>query len=300
MIPILHSVSYAGLWGQAAMNLETFIPHTAKLGYRGVMLMTKRPHLSPLDYDEKRLDQLKDLLDTHRLTVPCLAGYSDPNTGYSATSAPFAPVGECQLVAIRQWAQAAARLGAPILRLMSGPAHAGVPYHAQWQRSVAFLREACDVAADFGVTIGIQNHDDLGGHYLSLRDLIEEIDRPNCKTCFDAWSVALQDQDMAEAVKCLAPYVVHTTVADYVRRPRFHYHHPGEGNVYEHQLDEIKACPPGEGFIDYKTFFDALRTSGFEGTVAFEMCSPLLGGGSLENLDRYARQFLDYIKPWRT
>jgi hypothetical protein len=29
--------------------------------------------------------------------------------------------------------------------------------------------------------------------------------------------------------------------------------------------------------------------------VAYEMCSPLLGGGGIDNLDTYARRFLDYV-----
>jgi hypothetical protein len=42
MKPVLHSVSYAGLWGQDRLSLEEFFPHAAKLGFSGVMLMTKR------------------------------------------------------------------------------------------------------------------------------------------------------------------------------------------------------------------------------------------------------------------
>jgi len=30
--------------------------------------------------------------------------------------------------------------------------------------------------------------------------------------------------------------------------------------------------------------------------VAYEMCSPLAGGGSMENLDRCARRFLEFIR----
>lgn len=298
MKPILHSVSYAGLWGQVSMTLEEFVPHAAQLGYAGVMLMTKQPHLSPLTYDEKRLDRLVTLLAEHRLTVDCLAGYSDPNAGFSATSGPFAPLPEMQLVTIRTWVQMAVKLKAAIIRLMTGSATTGETYHTQWKRSVAFLRQACDLAADSGITIGLQNHDDIAGHHLSMLDLIEEIDRPNCKACLDAWSIALQDENLADAVRQMKDHIVHTTVADYVRRPRFHYHFPGEGNVYERVLDEVKAVPPGEGFIDYATFFDALKQTGYSGAVAFEMCSPLRGGGSMQNLDRYAKTFLEFLKPW--
>jgi hypothetical protein len=51
----------------------------------------------------------------------------------------------------------------------------------------------------------------------------------------------------------------------------------------------------GEGFIDYRGFFDALEAGGFDGSIAYEMCSPLLGGGDIRNLDRYAERFLHYM-----
>lgn len=298
MKAILHSVSYAGFWGQEAVSLEDFIDRAAALGYAGVMLMAKRPHLSPLDVDEKRLDRLAQRAREKKLSVDCLAAYSDPGCGFSATAGPFAPIGEMQLVNIRQYAAMAQRLGASVIRLLTGPAASGEAYTIQWNRCARFMREACDLAAPFGVTIGIQNHDDIAGHYLSMADLIDEIDRPNCKACFDAWSVALQGDDLAEAARHMGDRIIHTTVADYVKRPRFKYHNPGQGNVYERTLDEVRAVPPGEGFIDYGKFFDALRDNGYNGTVAFEMCSPLRGGGSFENLDRCAKKFLEFFAPW--
>jgi sugar phosphate isomerase/epimerase len=51
----------------------------------------------------------------------------------------------------------------------------------------------------------------------------------------------------------------------------------------------------GEGFIDYPGFLRALREIGYDGYVAYEMCSPLRGGGSEQNLDRCARRFLEYM-----
>ncbi len=189
-------------------------------------------------------------------------------------------------------------LGAPILRLFTGPDNEREDYAAQWRRSVDFLRQACDLAGECGVTVGVQNHDDIAAHYLSLADLIDEVNRPNCKACFDAWSVALHGDDLAAAVRHLGARIVHTTVADYVKRPRFKYHHPGRGNNYERTLDEIRAVPPGEGFIDYPGFFRALREIGYQGAVAFEMCSPLRGGGDIENLDRYALRFIECSKTW--
>jgi len=298
MKAILHSVSYAGLWGQARLTLEEFIPRAARLGYSGVMLMTKRPHLSRLDYDRRRVEQLAELLRANNLSADCLAGYNDPGAGHGGAAVSFAPLGEMQLTVIRQWAEMAGLLGAGVLRLLTGPANEREDYPVQWSRSVSFLREASDIAAEFGVTVGVQNHDDIAAHYLAMADLIDEVNRPNCRACFDAWSAALHGDDLGQAVRHMGKRIVHTTVADYVRWPRFRYHHPGRGNNYERCLDEIKAVPPGEGFIDYESFFSALREIGYQGTVAFEMCSPLRGGGNIETLDHYARQFLRFMTPW--
>ena len=95
MKPVLHSVSYAGLWGQHRMSLEEFIPHAARLGFAGVMLMTKRPHLSALDYDRDKVRALAHMLKEYHLSVPCLAGYNNPGVGCSTHSFdhPFDAVG---------------------------------------------------------------------------------------------------------------------------------------------------------------------------------------------------------------
>ena len=39
----------------------------------------------------------------------------------------------------------------------------------------------------------------------------------------------------------------------------------------------------------------ALREGGFNGWVSYEMCSPLVGGGSRDRLTTCARRFLDYM-----
>ena len=44
MKPVLHSISYAGLWrGQAALSLEDFLRRAAGLGFAGVEITAKRP-----------------------------------------------------------------------------------------------------------------------------------------------------------------------------------------------------------------------------------------------------------------
>lgn len=286
----LHSVSYAGLWSQARLSLDDFLTRAKSLGYSAVMLMAKRPHLSVLDYDTDARRRLREQIDRLGLHVCCLAGYTDFCIGGER---PEIPLREMQIAHVIELCRAARDLGCPLVRVFTGYDYRTATQDQQWLACVTSLRECAKAAAKLGVTIGVQNHHDHAVHYESLIDLLQEIGEPNCKALFDAWAPALQGTDLAACAKKMAPYTVHTTVADYVLRPRYHYQ-PQLIN-YEKQTDAVRAVPMGEGFIDYRSFFKALKEGGFEGYVAYEMCSYLRGGGSEQNLDRCARKFLDYM-----
>ncbi|MBY0526352.1 MAG: sugar phosphate isomerase/epimerase [Gemmataceae bacterium] len=290
--PCLHSVSYAGIWsGQVQLSLDAFLERARALGYGSVMLMAKRPHLSVLDYDAEARKRLRQHLERLDLKVACLAGYTDFGLN---SERPGIPIREMQVGHVRELSRLAAELNCKLVRVFTAYDTASANFDQQWIECVTCLRECARDAARFGVTIGVQNHHDVAVHYDSLFDMLEEIDEPNCKAMFDAWAPALHGADLVAAVKKMAPYTVHTTVADYVKRPRFCYRPPLVN--YERQTDAIRAVPMGEGFIDYRGFFRALSESGYDGYVAYEMCSYLRGGGDETNLDRCARKFLEYMR----
>lgn len=293
MFPLaLHSVSYAGVWaGQARLSLFEFIEKASELGFESVMLMAKRPHLSVLDTPPVQLLEIKQRLKDQGLQVACLAGYTDFTLG---SERPDIPLREMQILYVREMARLASELRCPLIRVFTGYSTPQVTYDQQWNWCVDSLRECARQAADFGVTIGVQNHHDNAVHHDALLDLIREIDHPQCQVMFDAWAPALQGVDPVAGVQSLARHIVHTTVADYVRRPRYKYL-PQLVN-YAPEPDSIRAVPMGEGFIDYASFFKALQQTGYTGAVAYEMCSMLRGGGSLENLDRCAIQFREYMR----
>jgi sugar phosphate isomerase/epimerase len=298
---VLHSVSYAGFWpGQARLTLEEFIPRAAHLGFEGVMLVAKRPHLSILDFTPdapERRRQVRRLAEASGVRVACLAGYTDFTAGIDR---PEIPVWEMQVGYVAQLAQLASELDCPLIRIFTAYERPGVPHGTAWGRTVEALREAARLAAVYGVTLAVQNHHDLAVHHESMAQLLAEVDHPNCKAGFDAWAPALQGlrgPDLADAVRRMAPFIAQTIVADYQPRPRFAYR-PGLVN-YVPEPPLMVAVPTGEGIIDYPTFFDTLAEVGYDGPVAYEMCSPLRDGGSLETLDRYARRFLDAMASYR-
>ncbi|QDV39092.1 sugar phosphate isomerase/epimerase family protein [Tautonia plasticadhaerens] len=286
----LFSVSYAGLWGQHRLDLPEFIARAARLGYDAVMLMGKRPHLSPLDATPARVAELREALDRHRIRCAALGGYTD----LAGVGAAEVPALEMQIAYAEALARLAEGLGAGVVRLFTAYEVAGTGAQELWPRVVGALQEICDRAAPHGVTIAVQNHHDLGVHTDALLELLHDVGRPNCKLGFDAWSPALRGEDLYEAARRAAPHAVLTTNADYIRLPRYRYR-PELVNYEASGPEWVRAVPFGEGFIDYPAFFRGLRDGGFEGVANYEMCSPVRGGGSVENLDAYAAGYVRWM-----
>ena len=287
----LFSVSYAGLWGQAALGLEDFLRKAKALGYHGVELMGKRPHLSPLDASPERAADLARLARELGLEVACVAAYTNFTAGLESAEVPLVDI---QVQYVESLARLASALGCRLVRVFTGYESGRAPLGTLWARCIDGLRACCDRAAPLGVTIGVQNHHDLGVHTDAFLELLADVDRPNCRAMFDAWSPALRGEDLYAAAKRAAPLAVYTTAADYVRLPRFRYQ-PDLVNYAPAEPPMVRAVPMGEGIVDYPSFFRGLRDGGYDGWVAYEMCSPLRGGGGIENLDRCAARFIDYM-----
>jgi sugar phosphate isomerase/epimerase len=288
---VLHSVSYSGSWGQHALSVEQFASKAAELGFDGVMLMAKRPHLSVLDWPQSARVRLRSRLEKLGLRVTCIAGYTNFTADLEHGDIPNR---EFQIRHVVELAEMARDLGGGLVRVFTGYEQPSPPPSAQVKIVVEALKECARRAAEFGVTIGVQNHHDLACGYESQLDLIQEINEPNCRAMFDAWAPALHGADIVAAAAMMAKTTVFTTTANYGLRPRYRYH-PAQVN-YEKLLPALQAVPIDEGFIDYRSFLKALTESGYSGPVAYEMCSPLRGGGSLDNLDAYARRFLEFMR----
>ena len=114
---LLHSVSYAGLWGQAFLDIDSFLAKAAALGYDGVMLMAKRPHVSPLDYGPAERAHLRAQLAKHRLEHNVLAGYCDLTAGLDRRDIPHK---EIQLAYLRELCHLAREIGVDTVRIFTG------------------------------------------------------------------------------------------------------------------------------------------------------------------------------------
>ena len=294
----LHSVSYSGVWrGQALLTVDEFLVKAKELGFDGVMLGAKRPHVSLIDYDDAARKKLRARIKELGLELVCIAGYNDFTAGVDKAGVPHA---EIQAIYIGELARLASDLGTNMVRIYTGYERPDLPFDKQYAIVVEGLQMAGKIAAKYGVTLVVQNHHDIALHHDAMKWLLDEVNLPNVKAAFDCWSPTLEglsSEEIKKAIHTMKPYLVHTTAADYELLPRFKYEVTQTN--YIPLVSQMRAVPMGEGFLDYKTFINTLKEIGYQGYITYELCEVLKGGGSIENLDKSAKKFLEYVKQFR-
>ena len=158
---VLHSVSYAGLWGQAFLTVEQFVDKAAELGFDGVEMMAKRPHLSVLDYRPGDRARLGNHLERRNIRCSCIAGYTNFTADLEHADIPQR---EIQIRHVVELAEMARDLACGLVRVFTGYDTPAASYGKQWSLVVDSLRECARRAAELDVTIGVQNHHDLALH----------------------------------------------------------------------------------------------------------------------------------------
>ena len=216
----LHSVSYMGIWrGQATLTVDEFLVKAKQLGFDGVMLAAKRPHVSLIDYDDATRQKLKARIKELGLELVCLAGYCDFTSGVDKAGIPNT---EIQAIYIGELARLARDLGTGMVRVYTGYERPDLPYDKQYAMVVEGLRMAGNIAAKYGITLAVQNHHDIALHHDAMKWLLDEVNLPNVRAAFDCWSPTLEGlspEEIKKAIYTMKHYIVHTTTADYKELP---------------------------------------------------------------------------------
>src|SRR5436190_4273061 len=168
---------------------------------------------------------------------------------------------------IKNWAEVAAKLGAPVLRVFADTqmrtqtwetASKGATREEVEKWIAADIRACAEHAAKFGVIIGVQNHGDFLKTADNLISLIKRIDSPWCGAIVDTGYFKATDP-YAEMAKA-APYAVNW---------------------------QIKQSPLGveaedASPTDLKKLLGVIRKSGYRGYLPIETLSPRGGGGGYD------------------
>ena len=292
---ILHSVSYSSAWkGQTALSLEGVVDKAIELGFDGIELMAKRPHASPIDMGKEERRSLREKLKDNNLELACIAGYQDFSTSLDY---PDMPILEKELLYLRETIRLAHDLECKIVRIYSGYLRPNIPFQDQWDWCVAYIREAARFAENEGVLLALQNHSEITVHHQDVLQMIEEVGSPAMRVALDAPYVQKTAVPIEQAVTDVASLLAYSTASDHTSRVVSLGLAPTAFRMAGYyELTKSLAVPLGDGIVDYRAFFAALKKVGYDSYMAYEICSPIRGGGSEGNLDLCAKRSLDYLR----
>ena len=141
--------------------------------------------------------------------------------------------------------------------ILMGPLYAGFktftgkPATAdEWNWSVTGMREIAEHAEKQNVTLAIESLNRFETYLLTCaadtRRYVEAVNHPNCRAAFDTFHANMEEKNVAEAIRTLAPYLVHV------------------------QFSENDRSTPGAGQIDFPMVLSALREVNYTGPIAIE------------------------------
>ena len=245
-------------------SLEDAILAAADIGYDGLEIMARDPHL-PHGTSHERAAELAELLSEHDVSVPCLATYTG---GYSRKSDEEC---EAELEKLEAFLELSQILDVDVLRHGPGGPSIGEATDDHVERAATWLRKAADLAAAYNRTIAIEIHANrLSETTDATLRLLELIDRENVGVIHDAGNMFLVDDPYGpESIEKLDDRLVHVHYKDISRiddrsvSDAFTVSSDSDAAIFRREC-------LGDGDIDYELVFDALAERGYDGHLTTE------------------------------
>ena len=308
----LDSIGYGGYFtapGESA-TLEDAMGRAARFGYDAVCVYAHRPIGFPMDIDQERRANLRNLageLDLEFGAVVCCTNFLEGNHVLLYPQ-------EKEILYVRSAIDLARDLGAGIVRVLAAfYGYFQNPYASQGYGSPAFesrskrvsrnedfleawhevrrgLKEVALYAQDQGITLAVQTHPEITGNNEETLAMIEEVGVPSLKVGLDL-----------PLFENFAPEFVRKTVTSMKGLM-----------VYSHTISLAKSATVGgapysweevtpgsaRDTLPWEIFLKACKDISYDGYLSHEQCSPIIVRGhrlgGLDTIDeRYAeaRQF---------
>jgi len=269
----LYSITFLGVWYQGKeLPLEQVVKKAKEYGYDGVEIDGKRPHGNPNDWPTKRCKQLRSVAGSEGIEIYAVAGNND-------FSSPVCEHRESQIVYMRELIRMASDLGAATVRaFLAWPGVTRQPQIAtytlarniwdhthslttggdDWSRCRDALAECARYAADYGVTLALQNHAPIITSYKDVLRMIKQVNSPQLKACID---LPLLSDKSREGVLAATAEVGSLEVLSHF------------GGEYERAADG--SIVNNAGNEAYAHFIRGLKQIGYSGYMGYELCHPL-------------------------
>jgi sugar phosphate isomerase/epimerase len=151
-------------------------------------------------------------------------------------------------------AEIGAEWGAPLLRLFGGPLPASPEAREEaLGRAAELLAEAVPIAAEQGVALALETHDDFSSARVVARAL--ELAGGGAGAVYDSHHPHRRGENPAQVLECLGRYLSLVQVKDAVRLP-------GE--------DQWRLVPLGQGEVPVRELLALLPGAGYDGWVSLE------------------------------
>ena len=242
----LLSLSFKRAFAAGEMDVWSFLDIARELGVDGVDL-----HANGLPSDDNRvLDEVARACLDRGLSIPCVS----IGNSYAGPAADL----HSQIALTHRWIRAAARLGAPQVRVFAGTPETGGEA-AAWSRCVAALRQSAAFGAELGVRASLQNHNhkQIVRTGDDLRRMLRDVAHPNLGHVLDCGQYAgspgasgyAEDEDRAAydylaSIEQTAPFATHV-----------------RAKIYEMRGGR-------ETSLDYERIFRALQSVAYNGWVS--------------------------------
>lgn len=241
---------------------------TAELGFDGIEIACREPHLSP-ETSMERVREMKSIAEGHGLEIPALAGYM----GHFSTSGDAECAGAYdQFLGLLE---RAVKLEAGMIRIFQGGPNAFLAEDYHYAKAAFWIRKCAVEARAAGKRIVLEIHNQsLVETADSALRLLEWIGEDIVGLIHDAGNMYITDTEFGEeSIRQLGSRLFHVHIKDERRI--------GQGgapgtfkNVTRHGEECFLQCRLGEGEVDHSGLLKGLREMSYKGWLTLECAAP--------------------------
>lgn len=262
-------------WIYGKESLEASLIRLGKYGYDGVELAGE-----PYTND---LGKTKSLLARHGLVCTSICGIFTPQRDLSSSD-PSVQAGAVQYV--KDCIDMAAELGAAHVITVPSPVgklQAGTSRDEEWNNAVTNVREAGQYALSRKINLAVEALNRYETYLVNNLEaslsFVKEVNVESVRMMADLFHMNIEERDSSEALRHIAPYLIHVHIADNTREAA------------------------GLGQIDFAKIVDTLKAINYRGPITMEflptLSNPYLVTQQIEPddlYDAYTEQSIRHIK----
>lgn len=264
-------------------SLEEAIKLAKEIGFDGIELMGREPHISA-DTTLERAKEIRSMLDSYELEIPAIASY----VGEFSTASDS----ECvkSLESLEKYLDIMDVLKCDLIRVGCGGPNSFLSQNFHYEKALYWMEKCAVLAGQYNKKIAMEIHNgSLIETVESANKFVKDLNKDNVGLIHDAGNMYITDTDYGiKSVQILGNKIFHVHVKDEMRvnddtlPGSFHARTIYGDEIFQHKL-------LGQGAVDHVPLFKALIKSGYNGFLSCECHA------SLEDVER-AKYDLQEIK----